>query len=118
MYVMHISCALCVYREAMETLSLLGSSVAMGDEMLEVIRSEVQRRGTRESITSAVVGRGRRALAAYVLEERPCAQLSSRDYLQEQHRSRHYRPRTWSPDRRTIDTQLSAMRRHCHNTGS
>ena len=53
--------------------------------MMATIRTEVQRLGTRQAITSDVLHQDRKSMADYVIK-RPKGLISTRDYLSEKHR--------------------------------
>lgn len=67
-------------------LGQLGSDTRREDDMLETVCSEVKRLGTQAAITQDILQMERKSIADYVIEERPMALSSTRDYLDENYR--------------------------------
>ena len=73
------------YREVSLTLKKLDCTVEGEDDMLETIRSEVKRLGTREAIASEIVEADIGDTTDYVIR-RPRKAMTTRDYLNDKHR--------------------------------
>ena len=69
-----------VSHQLTSALHQLGGRVDKEDPLLNSIRSEIQRLGTRPSITQGIVDNDRTAITDYVLS-RPLVHLTTRDYL-------------------------------------
>ena len=67
------------------TLKKLDCTIEAGDDMLETIRSEVKRLGTRKAIASEIMQAEIGDTTDYVIG-RPRKAMTTRDYLNDKHR--------------------------------
>lgn len=74
-----------VVERAVETLAQLGYTDSVRDIMMEEVCDAVQKLGTKETITSAVVTTERGRVTDYGMQ-RPTRQLAIRDYLNDKQR--------------------------------
>eukprot|EP00731_Ephydatia_muelleri_P016584 Em0009g1008a len=125
-----------VIREVRGVLEKLGHDTHVEDDALEMIRAEVCRLGTGQSIRTTIMASEKAATTDYVLG-RPKGVPSTRDYLNDTIRDRFYadadrglmsqrskreqsstpsqgdksrQKRAWSPDRAAIGAQLEGFR--------